>query len=165
MTGKRRGPAARTRRVKRETSAGGVVFRLDQGRPLYLLIRDAYGNWGFPKGHVEKGERPETAAVREVKEETGLPSLTVRDPLDVIEWLFTWRGALVKKRCHFYLMETAESATAPQSDEGITECQWTPADEALRLVRYDNARAVLRRADEIVASIGERTGRAAGGAR
>ena len=153
MTGKRRRPAekpARARRVRRETSAGGVVFRLDAGRPLYLLIRDSYGNWGFPKGHVEKGERPESAAIREVREEAGVPSLTLRAPIDVIEWTFTWRGALVRKRCHFYLMETADSVTAPQADEGITECQWSPADEALRLLRYDNARAVLRRADELV---------------
>ena len=153
MTGKRRRPAARparAARVRHETSAGGVVFRLDNGRPLYLLIRDAYGDWGFPKGHVEKGERPESAAIREVLEETGLPSLTLRDPLDVIEWLFRWRGTLVRKRCHFFLMQTAESATAPQADEGITECQWLPADEALRLLRYDNARAVLRRAAELV---------------
>ena len=153
MTGKRRRPAARparATRARRETSAGGVVVRFESGRPLYLLIRDAHGNWGFPKGHVEKGERPESAAIREVLEETGLPSLTLRDPLDVIEWMFTRRGGTVRKRCHFFLMQTAESATAPQLDEGITECQWSPADEALQLLRYDNARAVLRRADDLV---------------
>ena len=58
-----------------ETSAGGVVFRLDGREPLFLLIRDSYQNWGFPKGHVESGERPEEAAVREVSEETGLAEL------------------------------------------------------------------------------------------
>jgi len=42
-----------------ETSAGGVVFRMDAGQPLYLLIRDSYKNWGFPKGHVESGEQAE----------------------------------------------------------------------------------------------------------
>ena len=155
MTGKRRRPAtrpARSPRVRRETSAGGVVYRLEHGRPLYLLIRDAHDNWGFPKGHVEKGEHPESAAVREVLEETGLASLTLRDRLDVIEWMFTWRGALVRKRCHFYLMETPDAATAPQADEGITACQWLPADEALRLLRFDNARAVLRSADALVAA-------------
>ena len=58
-----------------ETSAGGVVFRVEEGRPLYLLIRDSYQNWGFPKGHLEAGERPEDAALREVSEETGLGDL------------------------------------------------------------------------------------------
>jgi 8-oxo-dGTP pyrophosphatase MutT (NUDIX family) len=51
-----------------ETSAGGVVFRVVDGRPLYLIIRDSYRNWGFPKGHLETGERPEDAALREVAE-------------------------------------------------------------------------------------------------
>lgn len=158
MTGKRRKAATRTVRprakpTKRETSAGGVVYRLDGGQPLYLLIRDSYGNWGFPKGHVESGEQPEEAAVREVMEETGLASLALREPIDVIEWAFTWRGALIQKRCHFYLMQTSESRTAPQVDEGISECQWSPVTEAARLVRYDNARAVLRRADELVAGL------------
>ena len=64
-------------RVKRESSAGGVVVRMDQGRPLFLLIRDSYGNWGFPKGHLERGERADTAALREVMEETGLRSVSV----------------------------------------------------------------------------------------
>ena len=55
-----------------ETSAGGVVFRLEDGQPMYLLIRDSYHNWGFPKGHLQNGELPEAAALREVAEETGL---------------------------------------------------------------------------------------------
>ena len=47
------------RRAQRETSAGGVVFRrgpADDGVPRFLLIRDSYKNWGFPKGHLEPGE-------------------------------------------------------------------------------------------------------------
>lgn len=151
MTGKRRGATARRpSRTRRETSAGGVVYRRENGRPLYLLIRDAYGHWGFPKGHVEEGERPESAALREVREETGLAALTLRGSLDVIEWMFAWRGTLVQKRCHFFLMETEVAATAPQADEGITACQWSTVDDALRLVPYENARAVLRLADGIV---------------
>ena len=51
-----------------ETSAGGVVVRMGDTagapRPLFLIIRDSYNNWGFPKGHVEDGERFEAAAIR-----------------------------------------------------------------------------------------------------
>ena len=60
-------------RASREISAGGVVYRVEGGRPLFLLIRDSYRNWGFPKGHLEKHELPEAAALREVAEETGSP--------------------------------------------------------------------------------------------
>jgi 8-oxo-dGTP pyrophosphatase MutT (NUDIX family) len=65
-------------RAKEERSAGGVVYRMVDARPLFLLIRDSYRNWGFPKGHLEPGEPPERAALREVEEETGLGSLSLR---------------------------------------------------------------------------------------
>jgi 8-oxo-dGTP pyrophosphatase MutT (NUDIX family) len=133
-----------------ETSAGGVVFRVDGGQPLFLLIRDSYKNWGFPKGHIEQGEQPEQAAVREVSEETGLSGLTLRGAIDKIDWYFRFRGQLIHKVCHFYLIETAESATSPQRTEGITACRWTPFDEAEALVSYANARDVLRRAAEMM---------------
>lgn len=138
-------------RARHETSAGGVVFRMEDGRAVFLLIRDSYQNWGFPKGHLERGERPEAAACREVTEETGLSDLSVRGSIETIDWYFRFRGQLIHKVCHFYLMETAESATAPQHTEGITACRWTEYPEASTLISYANAREVLRRAHEMVA--------------
>lgn len=136
--------------VRDETSAGGVVYRVDGGRVLFLLIRDSYQNWGFPKGHVESGEVAEAAAVREVREETGLGELTIRGTIDTIDWFFRFRGQLIHKYCHFYLIETTSSDTSPQRAEGITACRWTPFDEAETLISYANAREVLRRAQEMV---------------
>jgi 8-oxo-dGTP pyrophosphatase MutT (NUDIX family) len=133
-----------------ETSAGGVVFRLEDGRPMYLLIRDSYENWGFPKGHLKSGELPAAAALREVAEETGLKDLTLRGSIDQIDWHFRFRGQLIHKVCHFFLMETAESTTSPQHAEGITACRWTAYGEAESTISYVNARGVLRRAQEMV---------------
>jgi len=121
-------------------------------RPLFLIIRDSYDNWGFPKGHVEDGERPEAAALREVSEETGLDSLTMRGSLDTIDWYFRFRGRLIHKVCHFYLMETDLADTSPQRSEGITACRWETYEEAAQLVSYANARDVLRRAHELITS-------------
>ena len=137
-------------RARREVSAGGVVFRMDGGRPLFLLIRDSYDNWGFPKGHLESGEAPEQAAVREVVEETGLAAVESRGSIDAIDWYFRFRGRLIHKVCHFYLMESIDDRTSPQKAEGITECMWMPYDEAARLISYANARQVLKRAQEMV---------------
>jgi len=73
-------------RATRETSAGGVVFRAPQGEePLFLLIRDSYRNWGFPKGHLESSEMPDAAALREVKEETGLEGLELCGEIETID--------------------------------------------------------------------------------
>jgi len=141
---------ARTR-ARQEVSAGGVVYRFDQGRPLFLLIRDSYGNWGFPKGHLEDGEAAEAAAVREVEEETGLAAVESRGAIETIDWYFRFRGRLIHKVCHFYLMESGSGPTCPQEAEGITACQWLGYDDAVRMISYANARQVLKRAKEIVA--------------
>jgi 8-oxo-dGTP pyrophosphatase MutT (NUDIX family) len=137
-------------RASREVSAGGVVYRVEDGRALFLLIRDSYRNWGFPKGHLEKSELPEAAALREVSEETGLTDLAVRGELATIDWHFRFRGKLIHKICHFFLMESENAATSPQREEGITACKWVPIDEALALISYANAREVLQRAAETV---------------
>jgi 8-oxo-dGTP pyrophosphatase MutT (NUDIX family) len=141
-------------RARQEVSAGGVVFRRDGGRPLFLLIRDSYANWGFPKGHLEQGEAPEHAAVREVVEETGLAAVESRGSIETIDWYFRFRGRLIHKICHFYLMESIDDRTSPQRAEGITECQWVTYDDATRMISYANARAVLKRAQEMVSEAG-----------
>lgn len=140
-------------RARDETSAGGVVFRMDVGQPMFLLIRDSYKNWGFPKGHIETGEQPEAAALREVREETGLSDLSIRSLVDTIDWFFRFRGQLIHKVCHFYLMETSDATTSPQRAEGITACRWTRFEEAQSLISYANAREVLRRAQEMLAAL------------
>ena len=141
-------------RAREETSAGGVVYRVayegSAPRPLFLLIRDSYRNWGFPKGHLEEGEAPESAALREVREETGLLVLELRGQVETIDWYFRFRGRLIHKVCHFYLMETTLAETSPQRAEGITACRWAPFEEAVTAISYANARDVLRRAHEMV---------------
>jgi 8-oxo-dGTP pyrophosphatase MutT (NUDIX family) len=152
------------RRAELEVSAGGIVFRRIPGQaPVYLLIRDSYKNWGFPKGHLEGDESPAAAAMRETAEETGLDHLVLQGPIRVIDWHFRFRGRHIHKYCHFFLFESSDGEACPQVDEGITACQWRPLPEALDILSYDNARGVLKRAGEMVRTlVAVGAGRAAG---
>lgn len=142
------------RRAELEVSAGGIVFRWVPGSgATYLLIRDSYQNWGFPKGHLEGDESPAEAAQRETAEETGLDHLVLHGPIKVIDWHFRFRGRHIHKYCHFFLFESPDGEPSPQLAEGITACQWRPLNEALEILSYDNARGVLKRAGEMARTL------------
>ena len=75
------------RRSVREVRAGGVVYRrLADNALRFLLIRDSYDKWGLPKGHLEEGETPAEAALRETREEVGLRDLRLIGPIRIIDW-------------------------------------------------------------------------------
>lgn len=139
---------------RHEVSAGGVVFRRRRGQPLVVLILDKHGNWGFPKGHLHRGETALDAARREIREETGLDELRLHGPLDVAEWSFNRRGRVINKSCYFYVFETDIEGLCPQLDEGITEAGWFDLDEARRTLTFEQARGVLRRAAEALVGSG-----------
>jgi 8-oxo-dGTP pyrophosphatase MutT (NUDIX family) len=154
------GGGAPASRAVVETSAGGVIYRWEGRTPQVLLIRDRYRHWGFPKGHLEGVETAADAALREVEEETGLGHLVLGPRLQTIDWFFRFRGRLIHKFCHFYLIESPTGETCPQLEEGITECMWLPLPEAIDTISYDNAREVLRAAAEFLAARREREAQA-----
>jgi len=141
-------------RARIERSAGGVVVRTFDGVPHVLVIRDPYQNWGLPKGHLENGERPGEAALREVGEETGLADLVLGPELATIDWYFRAGKRLVHKFCAFYLMRSELGAPVPETEEGITECVWLPVPEAEARITYDNAREVVKAARAALADGG-----------
>lgn len=142
------------KKAEREVSAGGIVFRRDaDGTPRFLLIKDSYQHWGFPKGHLEPGESPMVAATRETHEETGLDDLVLQGPIRIIDWHFRFRGRYIHKFCHFFLFESLTGECTPQVAEGITAVRWEPLERALEVLSYDNARGVLRRGAEMARTL------------
>ena len=144
----------RRRKAEREVSAGGIVFRrLEDRSARFLLIRDPYQHWGFPKGHLEAEETPAEAAQRETTEETGLTDLLLHGPIRIIDWHFRFRGRYIHKYCHFFLFESPAAEVVPQADEGITDHRWLTLDEAFEQLSYDNARSVLKRAGDMARTL------------
>jgi len=138
------------RRAREEWSSGGVVLRRIQGVLHALLIKDPYGNWGLPKGHLEGTENPQQAGLREVGEETGLEDLVLGEKLRTIDWYFRLKGTLIHKHCTFFLMTSLTGDPVPEEAEGITDCVWLPLMEAIDTVGYENAREVLRDAARVI---------------
>lgn len=141
--------------TRRETSAGGVVFRRAPGGFRFLLIKDPYKKWGLPKGHVDPGESLEETAAREVCEETGLKDLVMCESLGVVDWHFRFRDRLVHKFCHFFLFEAPTGSPVPQKEEGISACRWFSFPDAMKKISYENARSILGQAGPIVSERSE----------
>jgi len=135
-------------RTRSEISAGGVVYRRsDEGVEVVLAARRTRRGdlaWGLPKGLVEPDETPEQAAVREVREETGLEA-DVEVSLGEIRYFYVWEGVRVRKAVHFFLMR-ATGGDASQHDDEMEEVRWFPLSVALRRATYKGEREVLQRA-------------------
>jgi 8-oxo-dGTP pyrophosphatase MutT (NUDIX family) len=123
-----------------EVSAGGVVLRKER---MVLLAR-RNENWQFPKGQVEKGEKIEETAVREVREETGIEARIVK-PLGRINYWYYREGRRIYKTVHFFLMEAVRE-NMEQRDNEMDEVHWFNLEDAIRKISYRNERDILERA-------------------
>ena len=106
-------------------AAGGLVLNnQDQ-----ILMIHRFGHWDFPKGKVEKGEAIDTAAVREVEEETGAQDLTIIKQLPTVYHIYDYFDRWILKETIWYLMNTDYKATlVPQLEEDIIAAKWVPID-------------------------------------
>ncbi|MET1012729.1 MAG: NUDIX hydrolase [Actinomycetota bacterium] len=155
---KRRGTSGKASRrsrgapTKREISAGGVVYRRD-GDEIEIVLasrRTRRGElaWGLAKGGIEDNESPEEAAVREVREETGLLA-EIEDSLGETRYFYVWEDVRIRKTVHFFLMRHTGGNIDDRDDE-MEEIRWFPLERALKRAAYRGERDVLVRAAEIL---------------
>lgn len=102
-------------------AAGGFVK--NEKNEVLFIFRN--GKWEFPKGHLEKSEKPEKGALREVKEETGLKKVQLLSPLITTYHTYHEGTRFILKETKWFLMEAASKQhLEPQTDEGISEIKW-----------------------------------------
>ncbi|OGS37962.1 MAG: hypothetical protein A3J82_02080 [Elusimicrobia bacterium RIFOXYA2_FULL_69_6] len=120
--------------MRKEVSAGGLVVR--DGKALLVKVENLEGEvrWTFPKGHLEAGEGPRQAALREVEEETGW-ACRIQRPLTTARYRFLRDGREVSKQVRWYLM-TPLRRTGSRDPEEILAVRWAGLDAARKLISY-----------------------------
>ena len=137
-----------------EVSAGGLV--IDTTGTQGLLIgridhKDASGKrilWSLPKGHIEEGETPEQAAIREVAEETGITS-SITKSLGVIDFWFMAGGKRIHKTVHHFLFTEVSGVLTPQVSE-VDEVSWFPLSEIVDRLAYPDEKKLIARSGELI---------------
>ena len=150
-----RGGARKTPRkteTRTEVSAGGVVYRRgpDGVEVVLAARRTRRGDlaWGLAKGGIEADESPEEAAVREVREETGIEA-EIEASLGETRYFYVWEDVRIRKTVHFFLMRATGGDPNDRDDE-MEDVQWFPLERALKRAAYRGEREVLGRAAEIL---------------
>ena len=152
-----RPPGLRGRRLPKveETSAGGVVLDLESDPPAVALIarhdRRSRLLWSLPKGHVEEGETPEQAALREVHEETGLLGRIVA-PLGVIDFWFVVEDKRIHKTVHHFVIE-AVGGELSDEDVEVEAVEWIPFHQVVRKLAYGDERRLVEKVAQIVPGV------------
>jgi 8-oxo-dGTP pyrophosphatase MutT (NUDIX family) len=131
---------------RQEFSAGGVVVRDGEVAVIVPVKRGQEGQrvLGLPKGHPDPGESPEEAAVREVREETGVDAELV-DKLGDVHYWYERKGRRVAKMVTFFLFRY-RSGDLADHDHEIEHARWMPIEEAARALTYAGEREMVQRA-------------------
>ncbi len=127
-------------------SAGVVLFREEKKRE-YLLLHYSAGHWDFPKGMLEKGEKSEQTALRELREETGISKVKLVPGFkETIKFVYTWEGEKVLKFIVFYLGSTRQKKVKISWEhKGFV---WLPYKDAVKKATFRNAKSVLIKAEK-----------------
>ena len=155
--GATRRAVARHLPVVDETSAGGLVVDVQDGHAFTAVIarrnRGGRLEWCLPKGHIEAGETPEQAAMREVAEETGIRAEVIQ-PLGVIDYWFTGNDRRVHKKVHHFLLEAIDGiiTTENDPDHEAEVAAWIPMSELDHRLAFPNERKVALAAADLLTS-------------
>jgi len=135
-----------------ERSAGAVVFRKTSNCVEYLLLRYPGGYYDFPRGLIEFGETEMDAAIREIREETGLEVRLLPGFIRSVEYFYTRSGRRIRKRVTYFLAEALSDQVVLSHEH--TGYVWASYDKALTLINFDSVRKVLVDAHRYLKTLG-----------
>ena len=133
-------------RMTTEHSAGGVVYTYLGGKRLYVVVSELDGHTGLPKGHIEPGETPRQAALREIREETGLRAALHAD-IQLEESYALPRGG---EKHVVYFLAYFDSQPVRCDKRQVKDVSLVPFPDALSMLTFPGARRILTEADEML---------------
>lgn len=140
--------------MKKERSAGAIVFRKENNSIYYLLLWYPAGHWDFPKGNIEPGEKEIETVKREVYEETGITDLEfIFGFRETIRYYYFRGKEKVFKEVIFYLAKTRQKDVKISYEHKGYE--WLPFDKAIKRLTYEKAKNLLMKAHKYLMIIGE----------
>lgn len=139
-------------RTETQVSAGGVTLRKTQrGLEVVLISVGDPPRWQLPKGLVDPGETPEIAALREVREETGVVA-TLSTLIDRVEYWYQSKRGNERIRYHkfvnFFLM-WYQSGDVADHDREVHEARWFPISDAARALAFRSEQSIIEKSIDL----------------
>lgn len=137
--------------IKKQVSSGGVIFRTSDAGPEVAIVSVRGSKaWCIPKGLIDKNEDPPAAALREVREESGLNGEVIDKIGHISYWYFVDEERVkVHKTVHFFLLKYKKGKT-DDHDHEVEESQWFPIDEAISTLSYKSEKQIMQKAKEMI---------------
>lgn len=134
-----------------EHSCGAILYTIENGVRKYVLIMEANGNYGFPKGHIDNGETDLECALREIKEETGIIATILPNIKRTIKYP-------IPNKCFkevVYFVAKYENQELNPEDENILGAKKYDLDVALSLIKFSQLKGILLEIDLMLDLKGE----------
>ena len=133
----------------KQIAAGFVLWRVENGTRLYLLLQHTSGHWSFAKGRTEPGESLEETARRELLEETGITDVTIVSPLPepTIYVINDYHGSVVEKTLYLFAAHTTQSDMTLSHEH--TGYGWFTLEDALKKSTHEATKFAIEQANKL----------------